>query len=342
MIQFGNPQALWLYAVLVLLVALGISFQLRRRRRLQEFIERPAWNTIHRGPSVNLSVLRWILFVLAAVFAIFACAQPRWGHQWREVKRRGVDIMVLLDTSNSMRAADLKPNRLQRAKWGIESLTHTLKGDRIGLVAFAGDAFLQCPLTHDYPAFMMHLNDIEPGIIPRGGTNLGRAFEVAIQGFDGAESDGERVIMLITDGEDHQDGLESQLQLLKQRNIRVFIVGVGTPEGELISIQNADGTSTYLKNRSGDVVKTRLNETGLRNIANRTSGLYLRSTPADFGLVRLHEEGIRVLKKAEHANARVKQHNEQYQWFLALALLFLFLESFSVIPAFLKRNGGAT
>lgn len=335
--SFGELGSFWLLLPLALGLSIAIPLMVLRRKRLRVLIRDNAWTAVHHGPGTGLRVLRWILFTLGAILIIFSLARPRWGHEWVDVKQRGLDMMILLDTSNSMLAEDLAPNRFRRAKWGIEGLTQELKGDRAGLVAFAGSAFLQCPLTLDYGAFLMQLEDLKPGSIPKGGTNIGAAFREALDGL-GDETDSDQVFMLITDGEDHQEGLDDILKDLTKRGIRVFVIGVGSPEGELIPIAGENGSSTYLKNREGEVVKTRLNEEILKHIATETGGLYVRASSQDFGLKRVYSEGVEHLRKSELNSSRIKQYTEQYQWFLATGLLFLLFDALAPLPAFLAKR----
>jgi Ca-activated chloride channel family protein len=229
---------------------------------------------------------------------------------------------VVLDTSKSMLAADIPPNRLQQAKWAVRDFVRHLKGDRIGLVAFAGSSFLQCPVTVDYAAFTMMLDDLYAGIIPRGGTAIAQALENAAESFD-RESESDKVIILITDGEDHEGDPVEMAEKLKDEKIRLYSIGVGTPEGELIPAQGGG----YVKDEQGRVVKSTINETLLEELARKTGGFYVRSAPGDFGLDRIYKLGISGLQRDEQETRLAKVYKERFVWFAGAALLLLLIES---------------
>jgi Ca-activated chloride channel family protein len=233
--------------------------------------------------------------------------------------------MVVLDTSNSMSATDLKPNRMQRAKLGLSDLLQRLGGDRIGLVAFAGSSFLACPLTTDYAAFSMVLEDVRPGSIPRGGTAIAQALEAALASFEpGGAAD--RVILLVTDGEDHEGGIERAVAALAQRKIRVLAVGVGSTEGDFIPAAEGQG-GAFLKDRAGVPVRTALQAETLARIAKGTGGVAVTAGAGDFGWERLLDRGFAGLKREEREAKLVKAYEERFPWFLGAALLLLSLDA---------------
>jgi Ca-activated chloride channel family protein len=321
-----------LLALLPLLAITGLMLR-RRGQRLHQIAEEKLWPVMLPGHSAQRKNLKNFLRVLALGLALTALARPQWGVQWEEVRQRGLSIIVALDTSKSMLAQDIKPNRLQQAKWGVRDLVKELRGDRIGLVAFAGDAFLQCPATIDYAAFLMMLDDVYAGIVPFGGTDLFEALETSIEGLDKAEdSQADKVIILISDGEGHTGDPLSMLPRLKEQGIRVFAIGVGTKEGELI--QTSDG---FVKDKAGHVVKSSLNEDILEQLAFETGGFYVRSAPGDFGLERIYREGIAELQRAERESRLSKTWTERFQWILASALLVLLLEA-SIRPVKINRD----
>jgi Ca-activated chloride channel family protein len=321
---WGNALALHALWALIPLAGLFFFLAARRERRLRLLLDEDA--------AARLCPERWrerartktILRLLACALAIVALARPQWGFHWEEVRRRGLDILVVLDTSNSMRATDLKPNRLQQATWGLRDLVKRLNGDRIGLVAFAGSSFLECPLTIDYAAFSLMLDDVYPGIIPRGGTAIAPALGTALENF-GAGGEADRVIILITDGEDHEGDLERVIGTLKEKHVRVFAVGVGTTEGEIIPAAEGEG-GAFLKDASGNVVKSALREAVLERIAVATGGMYVRAAPGDFGLDRIFNEGIAALKRDERESKMIRAAEERFPWFLGAALVLLALE----------------
>jgi Ca-activated chloride channel family protein len=238
----------------------------------------------------------------------------------------GLDILVVLDTSNSMRAEDVRPSRLERSKLGIRDLVRRLNGDRIGLIPFAGDSYLYCPLTADYGAFMMMLDDIYPGIIPRGGTAIEQALRRAMNAFDDQVL-ADRVIILITDGEDHEGNPLNLMEEMQRRGIKLFAVGIGTPDGDLIPMIDEQGRTQMLRDRQGNVVVTRLQEDLLERLATRTGGMYVRATPTDFGLDQIVDLGIAPLQRTELDTELLLTYRDRYAWFLGLAFLLLAVEA---------------
>ena len=330
--KWNNPDImLWLIALIPLLIVTG--FMIRRRTKLlTRMAGRELWSTMLPGQSQKRKTAINLLRVLALALCVVALARPQWGFKWEEVRQRGLSIIVALDTSKSMLAQDIKPNRLQQAKWGVRDLLKELRGDRIGLVAFSGDAFLQCPTTIDYAAFLMMLDDVYAGIVPVGGTDLFEALETSMESFEKAEeTQADKVIILISDGEGHTGDPLALIPKLKEEGIRVFSIGVGTRDG--IFIETSGG---LVKNKEGNVIKSSLNEEVLERIALETGGFYVRSAPGDFGLERIYEQGIAKLQREDRESRMSKIWVERFQWFLGLSLLLLALEA-GIRPA--KRGG---
>ena len=318
--NWGNVNLLyWLPLAIPLMWGLGAL--LRRRRLALEQLVAPAMLPVlapHWNPA--RASIRLLLRMLALTLLVVALARPQWGFHWEEVRRQGLDLMVVLDTSRSMKASDIKPSRLQQAKWGVRDLLRNLRGDRVGLVPFAGSSLLQCPLTIDYAAFTMTLDDLYSGIIPRGGTAIEQALRQAIESFP-ADGTADRVILLITDGEDHEGDPLDLIPALKEKNIRVYTIGIGTLEGEMVP--GADGQGAYFKDRQGQIVKTALKEDVLQKLALATGGTYVRSAPGDTGLARVFNESITNLKRSEQESRTAKIFEERFVWAIAAALLLL-------------------
>jgi Ca-activated chloride channel family protein len=323
MIRWNSQDILiWLTALIPLFIVSGFLIR-RRTKLLARMAGRALWSTMLPGHSSRRLRLRNLLRILALALCIVALARPQWGFKWEEVQQRGLSIIVALDTSKSMLAQDIKPNRLQQAKWGVRDLLKELRGDRIGLVAFAGDAFLQCPTTIDYAAFLMMLDDVYAGIVPIGGTDLFQALDTSMESFEKAEeSQADKVIILISDGEGHTGDPLALLPKLKEEGIRVFAIGVGTRDGELI--QTSDG---FVKDQAGNAVKSALREDVLERMALETGGFYVRSAPGDFGLERIYEQGIAELQREDRESRMSRIWVERFQWFLAAALLLLLIET---------------
>ncbi|HPG00949.1 MAG TPA: VWA domain-containing protein [Kiritimatiellia bacterium] len=321
--KWGYPELLPWLLLLLPLAWLVMALARRHQQRLQRLIATELIPVL--APALDPRRLRRrnVLWLMAFSFAALSLARPQWGFQWQEVKRRGLDIVVVLDTSRSMLTQDIKPDRLQQAKWGIRDLVRKLKGDRIGLVTFAGSSFLECPLTMDYAAFLMTLDDVYVGIIPKGGTAIAQALRTAADSFK-EETQADRAIVLITDGEDHEGNPLSLVGDLKKQNIRVYAVGVGTAEGELIPDDSGSG---FVKDREGNVVKSALHEDVLGQLAIQTDGAYVRSAAGDFGLDRIFDEGIAQLKRDEQDGRMIKAHEDRFTWPLGLSILALAAEA---------------
>jgi len=332
--KWGLPNMLWWLAALPVLMGLTSLLIRRRGKLLTKMADRSLWPALMAGRSLKRIRIKNLLRILALALAILALARPQWGFHWEKVTRRGLTIIVALDTSKSMLAQDIPPSRIEQAKLGIEDLVKQLKGDRIGLVAFAGGAFLQCPATIDYAAFMMMLNDVYCGIIPLGGTDIHQALKTSMKSFDN-DSQADKVIILISDGE-HLDnpGTEDPLKLIPQikaQGIRVFAIGVGTKEGTII-----DTPDGLVKDSKGDVIKTALNENLLEKIALGTGGFYVRSIPGDFGIERIYREGIAPLQREDQESRMARIYHERFPWFIGASLLLLLIEA-AISPS--KKGG---
>ena len=322
--KWGDLQLLY-WLPLALPLAWALFALLRHRRKALEQVVDPAllpvlapdWNPARAKSRLWLRLLALALLVLAL-------ARPQWGFHWEEVRRKGLDLMVVLDTSRSMMASDIKPSRLQQAKWGVRDLLRNLRGDRVGLVPFAGSSILQCPLTIDYAAFTMTLDDVYAGIIPKGGTAIEQALRTALASFP-ANGTADRVVLLITDGEDHEGDPLKLLPELKEKNVRVYTIGIGTLEGEMVPA--GDGQGAYFKDRQGQIVKTALKEDVLQKLALGTGGTYVRSAPGDTGLERVFNESINNLKRSEQETRTAKIYEERFVWPIAAALLLLAWEA---------------
>ena len=323
---------LWREPVVLLALGLvpllGLFFlwaERARRRALDRFVAATLQPIV--VPDLDLRRRRAREGLLAAVVALLvvALAGPRWGFEWEEVRRQGLDLVVALDTSRSMRATDVRPDRLTRARLGVRDLVAEARGDRLALVAFAGTAFLQCPLTLDHAAFLQALDAVEVGLIPRGGTNLAAALQAALEAFEGREGKHQAVV-LITDGEKTEGDVAAAVAAAKARGIKVFTVGIGTAEGELIPLEGGG----FVKDRKGQVVKSRLDEKTLQEIAVETGGVYLRAEGPALGLADLYRDHIALLERRALGSTLVRRYEHRFQWPLALALLLLLAESLLV------------
>jgi Ca-activated chloride channel family protein len=325
--QFGHPHSFWLLALVPALVVF-LVWAFRARRRALERFASPAL-VLRLTETVRPGARRWkaAMIVATVMFAVLALARPRWGFEWHEVKHRGVDVFVLLDVSKSMLTEDVRPNRLTQAKYAVQDLLEKLRGDRVGLVAFAGTAFVQCPLTVDYEAFRLTLKDAEPRIIPRGGTVIDAAIRTALKGFEAGEGR-DRAIVLITDGEETEGNALVAADQAAKAGVKIYAIGVGTAEGELIPVREEGKPMDFLKDREGQVVKSRLDEELLKQLALKTGGIYVRSAAGDFGLDAIYDKGIAQLQRKEYETKLQKRYFERFQWPLGLALALLVVETF--------------
>jgi len=324
--KFGaSYMAVWLW--LVVCVALFYALAARARKRaMKDFAEEKLLADISSSFDPRKRRVKNFLLVLAVLMLAIGLMRPQWGFRWREVKRKGIDILIALDTSNSMLAEDVLPNRLDRAKLAIKDLVKKLRGDRIGLVVFSGTAFLQCPLTLDYEGFLLSLDDVDVSAIPIGGTSLSRAIYTSIASYEGGAGD-DRALIVITDGEDLEGGIEKAIEKARAEKVKIYSVGIGSPEGELIPVTNSRGKQSFLKDAEGNVVRTRLEEGTLQKMALETGGMYVRGTGAEFGLDLIYEEKLSKMEKQELKSRMEKHYFERFQVPLAIAILLLLLES---------------
>jgi Ca-activated chloride channel family protein len=321
---WARSELLWLL-VLTPLLALFFRAAFRwRRAALERFAEARLLQAV--APDRDERRLRARAAMIVAAFALIAVAVagPKWGFRWEEIRREGIDILIALDTSRSMLTPDVKPNRIERAKLAILDLVGQLQGDRVGLIAFAGSAFVQCPLTLDYAAFSESLRAIDVGIIPKGGTALAEAVKAGVEAFEGRQGK-HAALVLMTDGEDHEGGVDEAAKVALDAGIKVYTVGIGTPGGELITVEE-NGQTSYLKDRRGQVVKSRLDEETLRKIATTTGGAYLYAQGPDLGLDKLYQDHISTMEKRELKTAMERRYEERFQWPLLLAFVLLALE----------------
>ena len=315
---------LWLLALVPLAAGFFVWALRQRRAALERFAEARLLAAL--APDLDERRQRWRAAVLVGALALLAAALagPKWGFHWEQVHRQGVDIVVALDTSRSMLAEDVKPRRIGRAKLAVEDLLKQLHGDRIGLVAFAGTAFVQCPLTLDYEAFAESLHAVNVGIIPKGGTAIAEAITTGIEALEGHQAKHEALI-LITDGEDHDGHIDDAAKTAAEQGIKIYTVGIGTPDGDLIPM-TVDGRQQFLKDRHGQVIKSRLDDEALKKIATTTGGVYVHGSGPNLGLDTVYTDYISKLEKRELQSTMERRFEERFQVPLLVALALLALE----------------
>jgi Ca-activated chloride channel family protein len=324
--QFANPHLLWLLLVLPPALALFFWWASRARQRLlAQFIQTRLLSALTVGVSPTRRKIRFGCLVLAVGLLVVALARPQYGFDLQKIEQRGLDIVVAVDTSKSMLAGDIAPNRLERAKLATLDLMQRAKPDRLGLVAFAGDAFLECPLTFDNTAFQQCVQTLNVNTLPQGGTAIAAAIQTAQSAFK--EGDHFKVLVLFTDGEDNDGGALEAAQAAARAGLKIFTIGIGTTQGDLLRTTDANGNSDYIRDEAGNVVKSHLNETLLRQIAAAANGFYLPLHGAD-AMAMLYEKGLAPLPKSEGEERLIRRYHEQYHWPLAAAVLLLLGEMF--------------
>jgi Ca-activated chloride channel family protein len=271
--------------------------------------------------SKGRNVLKMLLLLVSLFFLVIAVARPQFGSKLKEEKSEGIEMMLVVDVSNSMLAEDFEPSRLERTKYAIGKLFEGLKQDRVGLVVFAGEAKVQLPITTDYRMARAFTKRISPSLVSVQGTDLAQALSLATISFSSTTGvNRSRAIILITDGEGHSGDIMAAAEQAKAEGIRIYTIGIGTPEGAPIQI---DGE--FLKDEKGDMVVTKLDEETLESIAQATDGLYVRASKQDLGLDEVVRE-INAMEKSELETLRFEEYNEQYAYALVVALVLLLLE----------------
>ena len=321
-LTFGSPLWLWGLVAVPVFAALYAWSQLRCRALVERVVAPRLREKLAGSVSMARRAVRACLVLAAFGLAVVALAQPRYGFIQREVKQKGRDIIVAVDTSRSMLATDVAPTRLARAKLLTQDLIRLLKGDRVGLVAFAGSAFLQAPLTLDYSAVINALDELDTNVIPKGGTNIAAAIAIAAEAFGKAEGQ-TRALVILTDGEElDADGIAAAKKAAAA-GIRIFTVGIGSSEGSLIPFRSDEGRQDFVRDVSGKPVQSRLDEARLREIAKETGGFYVPIGPE--AAREVFQQGIEPMNLAETGVFSARQPLERYQWPLGFAVAFLVL-----------------
>ena len=321
---FGAPEWLWGLLLVPLLVALFVRAERRGLRLLQEFVSARLLPQLAGTVNRPRRIIKFGLQLLGLSLAIISLAQPRWGYTFQDVKRKGLDLLIAVDTSRSMLSNDVQPNRLERVKLAIQDLINELQGDRVGLIAFAGRAFLQAPLTIDYDAVVEAINDLDTKTIPEGGTNISSAIALATQSF-GKSATGNRALIIFTDGEELSGDAVKMAKEAADAGVRIFTVGVGTPEGSLIPITSDDGQTAFVKDSAGEVVKSKLDDKRLREVAQATGGFYIHLESGPRTMQQVQTEGLAKMQAAEMDVRLSRRPIERYEWPLGAALIALAL-----------------
>ena len=319
MINFAQAQ----YLLLLLLVPFFFVIQTVvlkiRKKRIRKFGDEALVSRLMPSYSEGKTWIRLVLFSIGFIFFIIGLSRPQIGARLKEHETKGAEIMIVLDVSNSMLAEDYSPNRLERAKLAISRLVDKLRDERIGLIVFAGNSFVQLPITTDYVSAKMFLNSISTESVHVQGTAMGDAISTAMKSFS-LQSEKSRAVIVITDGENHEDDPVSAAQQAAELGVRVFTIGVGSPEGKPIPFEGE-----LLKDKNGDIVVTRLDESILRDVADTGNGLYVRAGTSEFGLNPVINE-IKKMEDEKYSSVVFEEYDEQFMNFFAIALIFFVLE----------------
>lgn len=324
MFRFANE--IWLWALLII-PALVILFWMNarwRKRVMQQLADANVLDNLL--PTLSKALPRWkrVLYTLGLTFLLIGMANPQIGSKYEEVKREGFELMICLDVSNSMLAEDLTPNRLERAKQAISRLVDRLKNDKIGVIVFAGDAYIQLPMTVDHSAAKLFLRSIDTDIVPTQGTAIGKAIELASSSFT-ETSKANKSIIVITDGENHEDDALEQAAAAAENGIKVHTIGIGSVDGTPIPIYKRGQMLGYRKDKEGNTIVTKLNETMLQQIAASGEGTYVRANNSRTGLNALMDE-LEGMEREEFGSKMFTSYEDRFQYFIALALLLLIIE----------------
>ncbi|HIW53090.1 MAG TPA: VWA domain-containing protein [Candidatus Alistipes excrementipullorum] len=321
MFRFANPHLLWLLLLPAAAVVIYMLAAVMRRRRLARFGNMATLRELMPEVSTARNHFKFLLFIIAMILIAVAAARPQFGSKLREEKSRGVEMMLVVDVSNSMLAEDFEPSRLERTKYAIDKLFDGLKQERVGVIVFAGEAKVQLPITSDYRMAKAFAKRISPTLVAEQGTSIGKALSMAMMSFS-SQSDNSRVMILITDGETHDNNALEVAQQAAEQGIKIFTIGIGTPEGAPISINGE-----YISDENGEMVVSKLNEQMLQKIASTTGGAYVRASKQSIGLDEI-VKAINEMQQDELTTMRFEEYNEQFPYLLWIAFVLLVLDIF--------------
>lgn len=325
MSRFAYPEFLYALYLIPLFIGIYIFIYRNKINALKKFAEREMWQVLFPGKSFFIEHVKFALLMGAFALIVLSAARLQIGSKLEEVKQTGIDVFIVLDVSNSMLAEDLKPNRLEKAKNEIALLLRKLQGDRMGMIIFAGEPFMQIPLTSDYSAANLFLNAVNTNSIPTQGTALASALNLAVKSFD-KKSPTQKVIIAITDGEDHEGDIDGAVKEAVENGIKVYAIGMGSPTGAPIPVYDGNKNRVGFKqDADGNPVITKLDEITLEKIANDGDGKYFRAVSAQNELDLIYKD-LSALEKAEFGSKRVTEYDDKYYYFLIPAILLLLIE----------------
>ncbi len=325
MLKFEHPEYLWFLILIPVIAAVFFFLNVKRSEQLRKFIGENLISQLAPDASLAMRIVKQVLILLALASLILTMANPLVGTRLEEVKREGIDLFVALDVSLSMKSEDIRPSRLEKAKRDVSELLKKLSGDRVGMIVFAGDAFVQFPLTADYAAADLFLSAIDVDAVPIPGTMIGSAVEVALKSFS-KDIPTKKAIVIVTDGENTEGDVIGAVEEAKNNDVKVYAVGMGTTEGGPIPVYNQNGDRIdYKRDRSGSIVLSKLDETMLQQIAAVTGGTYHRATSGGNEIDDIFNE-LCSLEKVEFGTKQVTGYETRYQYPLAAAIILMILE----------------
>lgn len=324
-LRFENPQYLYWLLIIPVLVAIYVMIRLWNKRQFERFANIKLREYLVPMFSSARANTKFVIFNLIIALLIIGAANLQSGSKMEKVKREGIDLFLCVDISNSMHAEDIAPNRLERSKQAINKLISKLGGDRIGIIVFAGNAYVQLPITTDYSAAKMFLSTVDTDLIPTQGTEVGRAIELAIKSFGDTKHN--KAIIIISDGEDHENGgAVKAAQEAAKHGIKIYTIGMGLDEGTPIPLYNKYGKKTgYKKDKDGNIIITKVDDKILRQIAEIGDGIYVRASNSNVGLDKIYED-INKTEKSEIESNVFTDYDDQFQWFVGTAIILLIIE----------------
>lgn len=322
MFRFAHPELLYLLIVIPLLIVFYVVMVGKKKKAIAEFGNPELLKPLMPLLSFKRGAWKFVMLLLALVFVILGVAGPQFGSKLQQVKKKGVELMIALDVSNSMMAQDIKPSRLEKAKMAISRMVEKLSNDKVGLIVFAGDAYVQLPITTDYSSAKLFLSNISTDIVPVQGTAIGAAIDLAAKSFT-PETETSKAIIVITDGENHQDDAIAAAKKAHEKGIAIHTIGMGLEQGAPIPEKGQLGQ--FMKDGSGNIVVSKLDEQTLREIAKAGEGIYVRASNTDVGLTQLLDE-VNRMEKSLLEERVYTDYAEKYQYFLLVGLFFVFVE----------------
>ena len=323
MFRFAHPEYLYLFLLVPILTGLFIYTKILRRRNINKFGNPDLLADLMPNVSFIRPQIKFYIQLLAVILLIIVLSQPQFGMKEEKDKRKGIEVMIALDVSNSMMAQDVQPSRLEKAKQVLSKLVDGMTNDKIGLVVFAGDAYTQLPITADYVSAKMFLSTISTQMVPRQGTAIGSALDLSIKSF-GAKSTSAKAIIVITDGENHEDDAIGAAKLAAENNIIVNVIGMGKSDGAPIPVP---GTMNFWKDKDGNVVVSKLNEPMCKEIAQAGKGIYVHADNSNSAFRTITKQ-LDTLAKSDIKTSVFSEYNEKFQSFALLALIILIIDFF--------------